>query len=340
MNYLSVCSGIEAASVAWHHLNWNPIGFSEIEKFPSEVLHHHYPNVINYGDMTKYKDWKINESVELLVGGTPCQSFSLAGLRKGLEDPRGNLALVFCGMLDHFKPQWFVWENVPGVLSSNKGKDFGSFLGAVAELGYGFSYRVLDAQYFGVAQRRRRVFVVGYLGDWKPTSKVLFERKSLSGNNSQSRKKRENITSKSFECFAGNAECIENNRRDGLRFYGNKTNTLQSFMGTGGGNVPLTTYSLQGNMINRADKNGPNGTGINENISFTLNATDQHAVASELIVRKLTPIECERLQGFPDNYTNIKENTPDGHRYKALGNSMAVPVMKWIGEKIEMEKNR
>jgi site-specific DNA-cytosine methylase len=181
----------------------------------------------------------------------------------------------------------------------------------------------------------------------------------LSRNNTQSRKEKENFTSKSFECFAGNkrskiagtlqttcddysradqfniiAECIENNRRDGLRFYGNKTNTLQSFMGTGGGNIPLTTYSLQGNMINRADKNGPNGTGVNENISFTLNATDQHAIASNLIVRKLTPTECERLQGFPDNYTNIKENCPDGHRYKALGNSMAVPVMKWIGKRI------
>jgi DNA (cytosine-5)-methyltransferase 1 len=359
MNYLSVCSGIEAATVAWHNLNWKAVGYSEIEKFPSEVLHHHYPNVNNFGDMTKYKDWNINESVELLVGGTPCQSFSLAGLRKGLDDPRGNLALVFCGILNHFKPKWFVWENVPGVLSSNRGQDFGSFIGALAKLGYGFSYRVLDAQYFGVAQRRRRVFVVGHFGSWEPAAKVLFERNGLSGNNPQSRKKRESSSQSTFKCFAGHketeiaatlqtscheysradqfnivAECVENNRRDGLRFYGNKTNTLQSFMGTGGGNVPLTTYSIQGNMINRADKNGPNGTGINKNIMFTLNATDIHAVESNLIIRKLTPIECERLQGFPDNYTNIKDNCPDGHRYKALGNSMAVPVMKWIGERI------
>jgi len=166
MKYLSVCSGIEAATVAWHHMGWQPVGFSEIEKFPSQVLAHHYPDVPNLGDMTKYKEWDLG-TVDLLVGGTPCQSFSVAGLRKGLDDPRGNLALVYCGILDHFRPRWFVWENVPGVLSSGGGRDFGSFLGAVAELGYGFAYRVLDAQWFGVAQRRRRVFVVGYLGDWR-----------------------------------------------------------------------------------------------------------------------------------------------------------------------------
>ena len=151
MNYLSVCSGIEAATVAWHHMAWKPVGFSEIEKFPSQVLAHHYSDVTNFGDMTKYKEWQIDGTVGLLVGGTPCQSFSVAGLRKGLEDPRGNLALTYCGILDHFRPKWFIWENVPGVLSSGNGRDFGSFLGAVAQLGYGFSYRVLDAQYFGVA---------------------------------------------------------------------------------------------------------------------------------------------------------------------------------------------
>ena len=364
MNYLSVCSGIEAATVAWHNLNWKAIGYSEIEKFPSEVLHHHYPNVNNFGDMTKYKDWNINESVELLVGGTPCQSFSLAGLRKGLDDPRGNLALVFCGILDHFKPKWFVWENVPGVLSSNRGQDFGSFIGALAKLGYGFSYRVLDAQYFGVAQRRRRVFVVGHFGSWEPAAKVLFERDGLSGNNSKSRKERESSSQSTFKCFAGHketeiaatlqtscheysradqfniiAECVENNRRDGLRFYGNKTNTLQSFMGTGGGNVPLAIQDTSGR-----DKS-QNGKGWSDNNkSYTLDTLATQGVISDLIIRKLTPIECERLQGFPDNYTNIKDNCPDGHRYKALGNSMAVPVMKWIGERInnvakQMEQN-
>ena len=197
MNYLSVCSGIEAATVAWHHMGWNPVAFSEIEKFPSEVLSHHYPSVPNLGDMTKFKEWNLNESIGLLVGGTPCQSFSVAGLRKGLEDPRGNLALIYCGILDKFKPKWFLWENVPGVLSSGGGRDFGSFLGAVAQLGYGFAYRVLDAQYFGVAQRRRRVFVVGYLGDWRPAAKVLFESESLRRDTPPSRSKREEVTARS-----------------------------------------------------------------------------------------------------------------------------------------------
>jgi len=193
MKYLSVCSGIEAATQAWHPMGWKPVGFSEIEKFPSEVLAKHYPTVPNLGDMTKYKEWSFDESVDLLVGGTPCQSFSVAGLRKGLEDPRGNLALIYVGLLAKFKPQWFVWENVPGVLSSGGGRDFGSFLGAVAELGYGFSYRMLDAQHFGVPQRRRRIFVVGYLGDWRPTAEVLFESGCMRGDTKKSRKEGQDI---------------------------------------------------------------------------------------------------------------------------------------------------
>ena len=166
MNYLSVCSGVEAATAAWHQLGWKPVGFSEIEKFPSAVLQHHYPHVTNYGDMTKYKEWNINESVGLLVGGTPCQSFSVAGLRKGLEDPRGNLALTYGAIADKFKPAWIVWENVPGVLSSNGGKDFACFLDMLEELGYICDIDILDAQFFGVPQRRRRVFVCGQHRDY------------------------------------------------------------------------------------------------------------------------------------------------------------------------------
>ena len=180
MKYGSVCSGVEAATAAWHPLGWEPQWFSEIEKFPSAVLDHHYPDVPNYGDMTKFKDWNA-DTIDLLVGGTPCQSFSIAGLRKGLEDPRGNLMLTYLAMAEQLKPKWLVWENVPGVLSSNGGKDFGTFLSALGEIGYGFAYRVLDAQYFGLAQRRKRVFVVGYLGDWRRAAAVLFEPESLSG---------------------------------------------------------------------------------------------------------------------------------------------------------------
>ncbi|MCB0636260.1 MAG: DNA (cytosine-5-)-methyltransferase [Lewinella sp.] len=187
MRYLSVCSGVEAATVAWHPIGWTPAAFSEIEKFPSAVLAHHYPNVPNLGDMTKFKDWPDDLDPDLLVGGTPCQSFSVAGLRKGLDDPRGNLMLTYLAIADRYRPKWLVWENVPGVLSSNGGRDFGTFLGALGQLGYGWAYRVLDAQYFGVPQRRRRVFVVGCLGGWQRAAAVLFERHSLQGHPAPSR---------------------------------------------------------------------------------------------------------------------------------------------------------
>ena len=316
MNYLSVCSGIEAATVAWHHMGWKPVGFSEIEKFPSQVLAHHYPQVTNFGDMTKYKEWQINDPIGLLVGGTPCQSFSVAGLRKGLEDPRGNLALTYVGILDHFRPKWFIWENVPGVLSSGGGRDFGSFLGALGELGYGWSYRVLDAQYFGVAQRRRRVFVVGCLGDWRPTAEVLFESESLSRNLKPSRKTRQSVAGyveSSFGQYREDVIAGTIKASGGVLSGGSETFILgiDSYNLCETGNVSQTLKSPQG--------------GVLESIGGCI---------QNMEIRRFTPVESERLQGFPDNYTNIKENCPDGARYKALGNSMAVPVMRWIGERI------
>jgi DNA (cytosine-5)-methyltransferase 1 len=362
MNYLSVCSGVEAASVAWKGLGWNPLGFSEIEKFPSEVLQHHYPNVPNLGDMNNYKEWNFGKrSVDLVVGGTPCQSFSVAGLRKGMEDPRGNLALTFCAILDKFRPKWFVWENVPGVLSSNKGRDFGSFLGAVAELGYGASYRVLDAQNFGVPQRRRRVFVVGHLGDWKPTAEVLFESESLRWHPKKSKKAREDSTgyieggfgaynqsdvggttkasggvlgggSETFIYVADKAPTLTSSAA-GFSRPGNDATADSQYIGT--------AYNITFCDANGTRKDRPNGgLYINKtNVSNTLTNTGVGTnVAQQMAVRRLTPIECERLQGFPDNYTNIKENCPDGPRYKAMGNSMAVPVMKWIGTRINNYK--
>jgi DNA (cytosine-5)-methyltransferase 1 len=181
MRYLSVCSGIEAATVAWHPLGWRALAFSEIDKFPSAVLAHHYPAVPNYGDITRFKEWP-DADPDVLVGGTPCQSFSVAGLRKGLDDPRGSLMLSYLALAGRYRPRWVVWENVPGVLSADDGEAFGSLLGGLAELGYGFAYRVLDAQYFNLAQRRARVFVVGCLGDWRRAAAVLFERESLSGH--------------------------------------------------------------------------------------------------------------------------------------------------------------
>jgi len=381
VNYLSVCSGIEAATVAWHHMGWKPVGFSEIEKFPSQVLAHHYSQVTNFGDMTKYKEWNINDSIGLLVGGTPCQSFSVAGLRKGLDDPRGNLALTYLGILDHFRPKWCVWENVPGVLSSGGGRDFGSFLGALGELGYGFAYRVLDAQNFGVAQRRRRVFVVGHLGDWKPAAEVLFECESLSGNIKQSRKAGENIAgyvessfgqyredviagtakasggvmgggSETFVVGALDTECggqklshqsINSGHIFATYEWHNQDSRIKPVEiaatlncnagGREGHLVQNVSYALQGAGVTSQNANG---SGYKEEQSFTLNVTDVHGVSNNMAVRRLTPVECERLQGFPDNYTNIPK-AADGNRYKALGNSMAVPVMRWIGERINQQ---
>jgi DNA (cytosine-5)-methyltransferase 1 len=404
MNYLSVCSGIEAATVAWHHMGWKPIGFSEIEKFPSSVLQHHYPSVTNYGDMSKYKEWRIDEPVNLIVGGTPCQSFSVAGLRKGLEDPRGNLALTYVGLLDHFKPEWFIWENVPGVLSSNHGQDFSAFLSALAYIGYGFAFRVLDAQYFGVPQRRRRVFVVGCARGWQYPAKVLFEQGCLSGDFTKGRKKREEtpahvgkgfvyggsnpnisdtVTNKwhkgsggpsGNECGLFVAQVYENHPSDSrVKEMGDICQTVTSTWGMGGGNVPFVQQAVAIQDTSGRDK-AQNGKGWSEDVSYTLDATglqgvsyafepgiakregnpsrfnenisptlradmgdNQVSIATNMAVRRLTPTECERLQGFPDGYTDIKPNgkqTPDGPRYKALGNSMAVPVMRWIGERI------
>ncbi len=393
MRYLSVCSGIEAASVAWHDFGWTPVGFSEIEPFPCRVLQHHYPHVKNYGDMTKYKEWDIDgDSVDLLVGGTPCQAFSVAGLRKGLEDPRGNLSLVFVGMVEHFKPEWVVWENVPGVLSSNGGRDFGSFIGALASIGYGFAWRCLDAQYFGVPQRRRRIFLVAHSsGDSRRAGEVLFEPEGLRGNFTKSRKTGEDtarcLTTGTGIRYDWETETLvpvmyENHPNDS-RITGpvDPSPTVAARWGTGGGNTPLVQHTFRKsrraqsaedyetwvpdnitNTLNCFDigdirsvdivtapipiqdvrpiDKGQNGLGIGKegDPSYTLDKMATQGVAHHMEVRRLTPIECERLQGFPDGYTDIRPNgkdTPDGPRYKALGNSMAVPCMRWLGKRIQ-----
>jgi len=299
-----VCSGVEAATVAWHPLGWEPQWFSEIEKFPSAVLAHHYPEVPNLGDMTKFKEWT-DDPIDLLVGGTPCQSFSVMGLRGGLDDPRGNLMLTYLAIAARCSARWLVWENVPGVLSSNRGRDFGTFLGALGKLGYGFAYRVLDAQYFGVAQRRRRVFVVGCLGGWRRAAAVLFERSSLSGHPAPSREAREDV-----------AKCLT--RGIGQR-YDFETETFPIVFG--------------------AQNSASQGDSVSTHVAPTLDKSKTPAVQCGATVRRLTPRECERLQGFPDDYTLIPyrgKSAADTPRYKAMGNSMAVPVMRWIGERIQM----
>lgn len=174
MKYISVCSGIEAASVAWHSLGWEPVAFAEIDAFPSAVLAHHFPTVPNLGDISKV-DWRsYHGTVDLVVGGTPCQSFSIAGRREGLDGASG-LVFEYFRLLREVQPRWFVWENVPGTFSSQGGTDFQSILREWDKLGYHVAWRVLDAQFFGVPQRRRRIFAVGHLGNWRYPAKVLFE---------------------------------------------------------------------------------------------------------------------------------------------------------------------
>jgi DNA (cytosine-5)-methyltransferase 1 len=430
MKYLSLCSGIEAATVAWHPLGWEAVAYSEIERFPSEVLAHHYPSTPNLGDMTKFKEWSIESNVDLLVGGTPCQSFSVAGLRKGLDDPRGNLMLTYLAIADKYKPKWIVWENVPGVLSSNGGKDFGVFLGALGELGYGFAYRVLDAQYFGVAQRRRRVFVVGYLGDWRAAAAVLFERHSLQGHPAPSREKGKSVAASSGASTASrgidrvmvdhaeitSALCAADGPKGVSDQYAHEEKLIAMAHGQGGAEISfdrsptLTCVHEAPIIVDRAAFNqgenaqykfraeysetmdclvakGPHAvlppiafSGCDDGMDSQINVTPTMRIAGNaqgnlavavgtdlyngsitgdvavpmtnradgtgtgptvmqaMAVRRLTPVECERLQGFGDNYTDIKSKnkpTPDGPRYKALGNSMAVPVMAWIGQRIE-----
>ena len=441
MRYISVFSGIEAATMAWQHLEWQAVAFSEIEPFPCAVLEHYYPNVPNLGDISK-ADWsKYYGAVDLVVGGSPCQSFSVAGQREGLGGESG-LVREYFRLLREVQPRWFVWENVPGVFSSNKGRDFQFILDQWEQLGYSVAWRVLDAQYFGVAQRRRRVFVIGNLGNWKHPAKVLFEPESLRRDTPPRRKARQaapgGVENRAYtpsghgeyvdgvgtlkasgDDLGGGSEtliakCLTSRatrfNSDDETFILDDQEGSQMSVRTDGktgtlraqthGHEPCV-FCLQGNMIGRQDHNGPQGDGINENVSFTLNATDRHAVApiafkvrqgkeggekgflgqsdmaftlscnqdqsiycapiapaigasgppysrtgnervetealavSNQAVRRLTPIECERLQAFQDNYTNIPGAT-DSKRYKALGNSMCVNVMRWIGERIQM----
>jgi len=380
MRFLSVCSGIEAVSVATEPLGWKAIGFSEIETFPCSVLAHHYPNVRNYGDMTRFEEWDINETdFDLLAGGTPCQSFSIAGLRGGLADDRGNLALTYCRILQKFRPKWFLWENVPGVLSSNGGRDFGSILGAMEELGYGLAYRVLDAQYFGVPQRRRRVFVVGCLGDWRSAAAVLFEPGCVSRNSAKGEKKKSSVAALTAtgvgtcgaddnqgqaghlipahttgagwwkEGFGTLRGRVQDSHENLVSSTGNTSHCLNAG-GMGRQDYETETMVAYGMFGGTKRKDRPDGGFyVNENIAKTmpldassgLNPNCQQggvALQNHSGVRRLTPRECERLQGFPDDYTLVTHrNKPacDGPRYKAIGNSMAVPVIRWICKRIQ-----
>lgn len=444
MKYGSVCSGIEAASKAWEPLGWKPAWFSEIEPFPSAVLAHHWPEVTNLGDMTKIADAVRTGDVEapdVLVGGTPCQAFSIAGLREGLSDDRGQLTLSYVELANAIdakrrergEPESIiVWENVPGVLSS-KDNAFGCFLaglagesselqpaggkwthaGCVSGPERVIAWRVLDAQFFGVAQRRRRVFVVASARKGFDPAAVLFELDSVRRDSAPCRETQKAVAALTArgvgtcgaddnQAQAGHliAQCANGDVSHTLKgegFDGSEDGTGRGVpvVAFGGGNTSgnidvaacltakgqridfeVETFAVHGTQdpdTNRelthtlGRNNGQENAIVTEPFTLAIRGRSEGstvevrndgtanalltpnggragmgvgAIGWGMQVRRLTPIECERLQGFPDNHTLIgwrgkdADECPDGPRYKAIGNSMAVPVMRWIGERI------
>ena len=376
--------------MAWEPLGFRPAWFAEIDPFCSALLAHRYPGVENFGDFTRIETGA--GPVDVLAGGTPCQSFSIAGRRGGLEDARGNLALEFCRLAGRLRPRWIVWENVPGVLSSNGGRDFGAIVGALAEFGYGCAWRVLDAQFLGVPQRRRRVFVVGHLGDWRRAAAVLLERQGLCRDNPARRKAREEIAGALGGGTGERGWCNDLDRSGAF--------VSMSLNAKGGGgrldgeSETFVAHALRGEGFDASEDGTGRGTPLvpmafsakdhaadASNLAPTLramphdrshaNAGGQVAVCVQegqtgvreydtagtvrsdapgtqpggslirqrMAVRRLTPVECERLQGLPDDYTLVPyrgKPASDGPRYRAIGNSMAVPVMRWIGRRIQI----
>ena len=368
MKFASVCSGIESATVAWHPLGWEPVLFSEIAPFPCALLAHHYPHVPNLGDMLSFRSWP-DAVFDVLVGGTPCQSFSVAGFREGLGDPRGNLALVYLEILRRHRPRWFVWENVPGVLSSDQGRDFGSFLGGVAELGYGYAWRTLDARFFGVPQRRRRVFVVGCLRSWARAAAVLFEPESLRGNLETRRKPRpldpraaEVGADQGCELIAFDRAQLTHPENRSRPQPGGPSPTIASSskpcviaVGRAEGSEIYLTRSNVGKQANNqaplvaydampARGEGGSTVFLEVESAASLRAIDPGRTdrGTRLLqgaaVRRFTPLECERLQGFPDGYTAVPyrgaQVAADSPRYEAIGNAIAIPPLRWLGERI------
>jgi DNA (cytosine-5)-methyltransferase 1 len=520
MRYISLFSGIEACSVAWEPLGWEPVVFADFEGFPSAVLAHHYPNVPNLGDVTKVNWNEYKGKADVVVGGSPCQSFSVAGKRLGMDDPRGNLALHYARIVREVEPTWFLYENVPGLLSSDGGRDMGALIATLGDIGYGLAWRVLDAQFFGVAQRRRRVFIVGHAsGDWRRAAAVLFESEGLSRNPPPRPSKGQDpasaaqvgpgsdrfgrgrvidtvtakwakgadvqlgsqtggnlhveqtyvggdvahtihksyfdkhttqdarngvfvvegeahtwsapaigylkdddlagtITANSGEPGETQTPALVGQRvaweapKTGILKDAEVSGTLTANIGAGGESQnplfigePIAFTQNQREEVRELEVAGaleaepgshqqtflaqPQAIGFNcmqdttEHVEVvpTISTGNQQGISNNavvhcsdvapamtasgppydrtgnsrvesdalavqhqggLVVRRLTPLECERLQGFPDGYTRIPwngkdaEDCPDGPRYRALGNSMAVPVMRWIGEGIDM----
>ena len=314
MRYLSTFSGIEAASVAWQGLGFEAVGYSEINPFASAVLAARFPKTRNYGDITKHASWGLKPgSTDILIGGSPCQSFSICGKKLGFADPRGNLTLTFLQLIEQLRPQWVVWENVPNCLSTNGGRDFGSFLHQLVSSGYGCCWRVLDARHQGsprpLPQRRRRVYLIANLTSVQHSAEVLFKPQALQGD----------------------ADALSSLGQDAAaHLEGSPYADCQP-------DLKMVGFQI-GNLRRRAGAT-PDDRFITCLKSSTGDQTP--CVAYDGKARHLTSIEWERLQGFPDNHTQISwkgkppEECPDHLRQIACGNSMAVPIIRMLGERIK-----
>lgn len=392
ITYGSVCSGIEAASVAWHVLGFRASWFAEIEPFPSAVLAHRWPAVPNLGDMTKLAREVLLGIIAaplILVGGTPCQDFSVAGMRAGLAGERGALTMKFVELadaIDHVRPDGdecvVVWENVPGVLS-DKGNAFGNFLAALvgeseelqppggkwkdAGCVYGpkraAAWRILDAQYFGLAQRRRRVFVIASARAGFDPCEVLFEREGMRRDTPPRRGEGQDIAGHApfgtaLQCGCGHLFDLSLGQWGCPNCEGDEGPAVEVMTGVpafGGENQDGSLFRASALTAHGVRNDFASETFCVQEVSGTLpsagraagSATGQDAYAGLLVAdehrraRRLTPREWERLQGMPDEYTLIPwrgkpaTECPDGPRYKAIGNSKAVPVVRWIGRRLK-----
>jgi DNA (cytosine-5)-methyltransferase 1 len=356
LRYGSPFNGIGSAQTAWEHLGWECAWTSEIDPFAIRVAKHHV-GAPELGDINGITTEMLREHgpIDLLVGGSPCQSYSSLGKRRGMDDPRGKLALRFLELAGVARPRWIVFENVPRIKSSNKGRDFGTFLGKLEELGYGWAYRTFDAQYFGLAQSRERMFVVGYRGDWRRAAAVLFERQGIFGASSPHAKNQEGVAGTAgihLDCGIAAAGAA---RHRVIGFHANaqgcqiasQARDLRLSAALTASQRAAVAYEVPGPLVLGID-------GFNQSISgevyHTLRAARDYrdAVAIRTTadgvtwwkVRRLMPIECERLQGFSDGFTQVPDHrgkpAADTPRYEAIGNAMPVPVMSWIGEGIQM----
>lgn len=331
MRHVSVFSGIEASSVAWMPIGWEPVALCESAAFPSAVLAHRLPGVLNLGDVREVAWRELRRAADVVVGGSPCQSFSVAGRREGLGGESG-LVWEYVRCVRGVRPRWIVWENVPGVLSSSRGEDFRRLLSALAKLGYGLAWRVLDAQFFGVPQRRRRVYLVGRLGDPEGPAEVLLEPSCLRGNPEEGQKLGEEGPGGPGGGAGGGREVLSfaANQRGELRLNGGDGRTVGALASRQGGK------QVQGIWCRAGEHRGAESA---LDLSPTMLARHTPIVSLDR-PRRLTPVECERLQGLPDDWTRVPwrgrpaDRCPDTHRYQAIGNSMCVNVMRWVGRRM------